>query len=50
MKIAFFSDTHGTLSDTVSNYDFSGVELCVFCGDCYESDFKELEHLSIPKI
>lgn len=50
MKIAFFSDTHGTLLDIIADYDFSGVELCVFCGDCYESDFAKLKHLNIPKI
>jgi len=50
MKIAFFSDTHGTLSEIITHYDFSDIELCVFCGDCYESDFEELKYLNIPKI
>jgi len=50
MKIAFFSDTHGTLSEMIADYDFSDVELCVFCGDCYESDFEQLKSLNIPKI
>ena len=50
MRIAFFSDTHGTLSEIIADYDFSGVELYVFCGDCYKSDFEQLKYLNIPKI
>lgn len=50
MKIAFFSDTPGTLSEIITDYDLSIVKLCVFCGDCYEWDFEQLKHLNIPKI